>query len=97
MYLIAEQPYTKVQREVNSVEQVKIEHERVLYLYNEKLVTQHREFPIQEVLDVSYRTFGKEGGLLYLHTSGGLFTYTVTASPQKFIDAFKEHKKKISP
>lgn len=94
MYLIAEQPYIKVERETNSMEQLKVEHERTIYLYNDKIVTQHRVFPIEEVLDVSYRTFGKEGGLLYIHTDGGLFTYTVQTSPQKFIEAFEECAKK---
>lgn len=94
MHLIAEQQYVKVQREVNSIEQKNIEYERVLYLYNDKIVTQHREFPIEEVLDISYRTFGKDGGLLYLHTVGGLFTYTVKESPQKFIAAFEGRERK---
>ena len=94
MYLIAEQPYIKVEREINSTEQLKIERERVLYLYNDKIVTQHRTFPIDDVLDVSYRTFGKEGGLLYIHTVGGLFTYTVKTSPKKFIDAYERFWKK---
>ncbi|ASN03876.1 hypothetical protein [Virgibacillus necropolis] len=94
MYLIAEHPYVKVQREVNSVEQVNIEHERVIYLYNDRIVTQHRVFSIEDVLDLSYRAIGGEGGLLYLHTTGGLYTYTVKTSPQKFINAFKDYWKK---
>lgn len=96
MCLIAEQPYVKVEREITSIEQLKTEHERTIYLYTDKIVTQHREFSIKNVLDISYRTFGKEGGLLYIHTSGGLFTYTVKTSPQAFIDAFEEKAKKFS-
>lgn len=91
MYLIAVQPYIKVKREVNSIAQRNIEDERNLYLYSDKIVTKHRTFEIQDVLDISYRTIGGEGGLLYLHTIGGLYSYTVKTSPQEFIDAFKEH------
>lgn len=93
MYLIAEQPYFKVQREVSSIEQRDVEYERTIYMYNEKIVTQHREFSIENVLDMSYRVIGKEGGLLYLHTNKGVYSYTVKSSPQQFINAFKEHVK----
>ncbi|WP_188456296.1 hypothetical protein [Virgibacillus oceani] len=90
MHLIAEQPYFKVERQVNSIEQKDIEHARTLYLYHDKIVTKYREFPIQDVLDITYRSVGDDGGLLYLHTSSGLYTYTVKSSPKKFIEAFKE-------
>lgn len=90
MSLIAEQPYVKVQREMNSLEQKRIEHKRTLYLYEEKIVTQHREFPLSQVLDMSYRKIGGKGGLLYLHTSRGVYSYTVTSTPDKFIEAFKK-------
>lgn len=93
MYLIAQHPYFKVEREVSSIDQRNIEHERTIYLYTDKVVTQHRTFPISEVLDISYRTFGEAGGLLYIHTIGGLFSYTVKSSPQKFIEAFEENGK----
>lgn len=93
MYLIAQHPYFKVEREVSSIDQRNIEHERTIYLYTDKVVTQHRTFLISEVLDISYRTFGEAGGLLYIHTIGGLFSYTVKSSPQKFIEAFEENGK----
>lgn len=93
MSLIAVQPYVKVQREVGSLEQRRVEQERTLYLYEEKIVTQHREFPLHQVLDISYRKVGKEGGLLYLHTSRGVFPYTVKSTPVKFINAFKKQEK----
>jgi len=92
MKLIAEQPYIKVQREVSSVEQIKIEHERTIYLYEEKVVTQNRKFPIDEVIDMSYRFIGGDGGLLYLHTTKGVFSYTVKSSPKEFVEAFKMQK-----
>lgn len=90
---IAIQPYIKVQREVDlfEFEQKFIEEERNMYLYHDKIVTQYREFSIEKVFDISYKKFGEEAGLLYLHTLGGLYSYTVKIPPHKFIEAFKSH------
>lgn len=90
-YLVA-QPYIKVLREVTSIEQKDVEHERTLYLYSDKIVTAYREFPIDKVIDMSYRKFGPDSGLLYVHTNSGLFTYTVRTSTDKLIDTFKRIK-----
>lgn len=92
MYLLAEQQYIKVQREVTSTGQKDVEHERTLYLYCDKIITHHREFSIRDVIDISYRKFGQETGLLYIHTEGGLFTYTVKTSTKEFIKAFRNQK-----
>jgi len=95
MHFIAEQPYVKVHREVSSIDQQNVEYERKLYLYEDKIVTKHREFPIKEVFDISYRLIGGSGGLLYLHTSKGVYSYTVKSSPQAFVHAFRKHREKI--
>lgn len=92
MGLLAEQQYFKVQREVSSIGQKDVEYERTLYLYSDKIVTYRREFAIQDVIEVSYRKFGHEGGLLYIHTESGLFTYTVKSSTDHFINTFRKHK-----
>ncbi|MUK88290.1 hypothetical protein GMD78_07795 [Ornithinibacillus sp. L9] len=94
MELIAEQTYFKTERRVSSIEQVNIEHERTLYLYDDRIVSKHREFPIHEVLDVSYRSLGAEGGLLYLHTKSGVFSYTVKSSPKSFVELCKKQIKR---
>lgn len=90
MSIIAKQPYIKVLREVTSLEQIDIRDERVLYLYADKIVTQHREFPIEEVLDISYRQMGPEGGLLYLHMNSSVFSYIVQTDADRFIEAVKQ-------
>lgn len=90
MEVLVVQPYIKVHREVVATEQRHIEYKRNLYLYKDRIVSQYHEFPIQRVRDISYRSIAGEGGTLYLHTDGGLYTYTVTSSPQNFIDVFKE-------
>jgi hypothetical protein len=90
-YLIA-QPYIKVLREITSIEQKDVEHKRTLYLYPDKIVSAHREFPIEKVMDISFRKFGAEGGLLYIHTSSGLYTYIVRTSTDHLIEAFRRLK-----
>ncbi len=95
MCLIAQQPYVKVERQVNSTEQIDIERERTIYLYDNRVVTKHREFPIQDVFDMSFRQVAGKGGILYLHTSQGVFSYTVKSSPTNFIQLFKDHIKKF--
>jgi len=90
MSYLAAQPYSKIIREVTSIEQKDTEEKRTLYLYPDKVVSQHRKFPIEDVIDMSYRSFGKNNGLLYVHTRSGLFTYTVTTSTVEFINAYKK-------
>ncbi|MFA1819262.1 hypothetical protein ACDX78_03480 [Virgibacillus oceani] len=93
MHLIAKQPYVKVERKVSSIEQWDEEEQRMIYLYDEKVVTKRREFPITDVLDVSYKEVAGTGGILYLHTLKGVFPYTVKDSPKQFILAFNNEIK----
>lgn len=90
MKWIAAHPYYKVEREVTGTEQRTVVHDRLMYLYGNKIITQYREFPIEEVFDISYRQMGIEGGLLYLHTKQGVFSYTINSDPVDFIKAYKE-------
>lgn len=95
MELIAKHPYYKVQREVSAIDQKNVEYERMLCLYEDKLVTQHREFLTEHVFDMSYRELSGGEGMLYVHTSKGVFSYTVRSDPSAFIRAFKELEKRI--
>lgn len=90
--LLAEQQYIKVIREIDSLTQTDTEQERIMYLYEDKIVTKYREFPIEDIIDLSYRFIGKKGGLFYLHTSKGVFSYIVKSSPEEFVQACKELK-----
>ncbi|PTL38992.1 hypothetical protein [Alkalicoccus saliphilus] len=92
---IAVHPYYKVEREVTPIEQKSIEYERMLYLYEDKLVTHRREFPAEQIFDISYREIRHGEALLYLHTSRGVFSYTIKEDPSEFIKAFKELEKRI--
>lgn len=90
--LLAEQPYVKVVRAVDWNSQKQTEEARMLYLYEDRLLTKHREFPIDSIYDISYRRIGKEGGLLYIHTDRGVYSYIVKSSPEKFIRIFNDLK-----
>ncbi len=90
MGFIASHPYTKIERIVNSIEQKDIEHERTIRLYDDKITTQYREFPIEDVLDISQKKVGPVGGILYVHTKSGVFTYTIHKAADSFIQAFQQ-------
>lgn len=90
MGLIASQPYTKVERIVNSIEQKNIEHQRTIHLYDDKITTQHREFPIEDVLDLSQKKIGTVGGMFYIHTKSGVFSYTIHSPADSFIQAYEQ-------
>ncbi|WP_054024890.1 hypothetical protein [Bacillus sp. FJAT-28004] len=89
MNCIAIQHYYKVEREITNSEQKTVVDERLMYLYKEKIVTKYREFPIAEVFDLSYKPIGGTGGILYLHTLQGVFSYMISADPAFFIAAYK--------
>lgn len=93
MKLLAEQPYIKVEQQVNGLELNRIKHQRMMYLFEHKIATKYREFPMKEVLDLSYRYIGDEGGLMYLHTSHGVYSYIVKSSPKAFVETCKQHLK----
>lgn len=90
MSWIAVQTYYKILREVTAIEQRTVEQERTMYLYEDRIVTSYREFPITQVFDLSYRKMGGgREGFLYLHTQHGVYAYTVKEDPTVFIKAFK--------
>lgn len=93
--LLAKQAYYKIIREVDSISQMHTEQERTMYLYEDRIVTKYRKFHIDHVIDLSHRFIGKTGGLLYLHTNKGVFSYPVKSSPEKFVKAFKDFKRII--
>ncbi|CAM3946154.1 hypothetical protein [Alkalicoccus chagannorensis] len=95
MTLLASHPYYKVEREITSLEQKNVEYERMLYLYEDKLVTHRREFNTEHIFDMSYRWMSGEDSILYVHTSKGVFSYSIKDDPMDFIEAFKELEKRI--
>ncbi len=85
MELIVKHPYIKVIREVTKLEKKEIKENRELKLYENKLTTRHREFSIDDLIKVATRKIGETGGLIFIHTESGIFTYTVEKIDEKFI------------
>jgi hypothetical protein len=90
MEIISSQPYIKVSREIKYNEQHYIETQHLLYLYEDKIITASKQFPLKDVFDISYRSLSKSYGFLYLHTNQGVLSYTVRTNPRQFIKAYKK-------
>jgi len=93
MNLLAQHPYIKIERKITSTGKYEVEHNRCISLYKDRVVTKHREFPIEDVIDFSYREITHKSGILYLHAAQGVYAYTVKSSPENFIKTFKEYFK----
>ena len=89
---IVKQPYIKVIREVGSVGKIEYADHRELYLYPDKLVSAYHTFSIDEVLDLSFKDIKGEGGLLFVHTDHGVYSYTLESSPEQLLKSFEKVK-----
>src|SRR5699024_3946173 len=89
MSYIAMQSYNKVIREISVIQLKKYTETRYLYLYQDKITAKYREFPISEIMDLSFKQMQGEGGILFLHTNHGVYSYHVINSPAAFIETCK--------
>ncbi|MBO2944291.1 hypothetical protein JJQ72_09960 [Paenibacillus sp. F411] len=87
---LAVQPYYKVVRRVEATEQIVQEEDRELLMSPQCIESQNRTFNMKDVFDISYRNLGASGGMLYLHTRFGVYSYLVREDPSPFIKEFKE-------
>lgn len=85
MKALAKHSYIKVIREITKLEKIETKENRELVLYKTKLTTRHREFLIEELIKVAYRKIGEDGGLIFIHTESGVFSYTVEEIDESFI------------
>lgn len=92
MEIIAKIPYVIVNRRIEDNTQFHKEEEHKITLSYERVITSFDSFLLEEVLDISYRFFSAEMGFLYLHTTKGMYSYTVKTSPEHFIEQFKQMK-----
>ena len=92
--VLAVQKYMVVKRELDfmNFKQKIIKEERNMYLYHDKITTKYHEFPLKAVFDISYKPLGKDGGILYLHTNKGVFSYHVDSDALTFIKIFKQYQ-----
>ncbi|WP_075619513.1 hypothetical protein [Paenisporosarcina indica] len=85
--------YTEVERKIDYYYQM-----QKITTYHELMVSPHvvtsakAEFTLNQVLDISYKPFSSEAGILYLHTNQGVFPFNIHSNPQSFINAFRSFK-----
>jgi hypothetical protein len=85
--------YTEVERSIDFFYQMqKISTHHELTITPRVVTTAKAVFQLNQVLDVSYRPFSSESGILYLHTHQGVFPFNIHSNPQTFIDTFRSFK-----
>jgi len=85
--------YTEVERVIDFYYQMqKITSHHDLTVTPKTVTTARNEFTLSQVLDVSYKPFSTEAGILYLHTNQGVFPFNIHSNPKTFIEAFKSFK-----
>ncbi|WP_299088553.1 hypothetical protein [uncultured Metabacillus sp.] len=92
MPILANLPYSKVTRWIEENRRFHKELEYEIVLTTERLCTSFDTFLLKEVLGISYRFFSENTGFLYLHTTKGMYSYTVKTNPEHFINQFKQIK-----
>ena len=85
--------YTEVERKIDlyyKLQKIATHHE--LTITPQSVKTARAEFTLSQVLDVSYKPFSSEAGILYLHTNQGVFPFNIHCNPQTFIETFRSFK-----
>ena len=82
--------YSRTEQYIENFEQKNSRHDYTLSLYSYKIETETHTFQLEHILDISYKPFSNGGGLLYLHTNQGVFTYIIEKDPKVFIKAVKD-------
>lgn len=85
MDYVAKQVYIKVIREMGSVTKREEKEERMLYLFEDHIRTKFHTFPLDEIMSISFKRMTGEGGILYIHTTHGVYSYQVLSNPEAFI------------
>ncbi|WP_239672838.1 hypothetical protein [Mangrovibacillus cuniculi] len=64
-----------------------------LRLSRTEIDTHFEQFPLEIVLDVSYKPFSDGSGLLYLHTNKGVFPFVTYDDTTEFINSYVKLKR----
>ncbi|MEI4770227.1 hypothetical protein WAX74_11335 [Psychrobacillus sp. FJAT-51614] len=85
--------YIEIERQIDFYfQQKQIELQYELHLSMEGIKSARHQFELQHVHDVSHKSFSFGGGILYLHTNQGVFSYKIQEDPNPFIQTFKSLK-----
>lgn len=82
--------YTVVERYIERFEQKLKTMTHTIAIDAETIQTANASYCMKDVIDVSYKPFSGNKGLLYLHTSQGVITFQIEVSPTEFIKTFKK-------
>lgn len=84
--------YVNTERSIEAGELKIITSEFDLHLYEDVLVSPTATLNLNNVWDISYKSFSYDANLLYLHTHRGVVTYKVPNDPGTFVTVFKKIK-----
>ncbi|MFJ8065252.1 hypothetical protein ACIQYS_11530 [Psychrobacillus sp. NPDC096426] len=85
--------YFEIERKIDfyyQMQQIEIQYE--LQLNTEGITTARHQFELGHVHDISHKSFSFGGGILYLHTNQGVFSYKIQDNPTPLMHAFKSLK-----
>ncbi len=88
MKIISSQEFIMMERIIECNQQLNIEKVKHIHLYENYIQTTNKEFIIEDVLDISFKSSSTDYGILYLHTTQGLFPFHVKTDPTHFIQQF---------
>ena len=82
--------YTVPKKTVGWIEQTISTTIGSLTLHEDEIVSLENKFPIQSILDCSYRPFSDGSCLFYLHTIQGVRSFHVNVDPSYFLSAYRQ-------
>lgn len=87
--LICSQPIFERTRVIENNQQLYLEKENKLKLFETSVVSPKETFPLHAIHDVSYRRSSSMYGMLYLHTHKGVRAYMVKEDPSPWMKELK--------
>lgn len=87
--LISAVSYTVIERVIEASEQKYNEHLCRLNLYVDRIDTAIYSFALENVFDISCKSFSGKYAILYLHTNQGVWPFNIQTDPTSFINEYK--------
>ncbi|GEN53037.1 hypothetical protein HFA01_12990 [Halobacillus faecis] len=89
--MICSQPIFERTRVIENNQQLYLEKEDKLELFETRVVSPQETFPLHAIHDVSYRKSSSMYGMLYLHTHKGVRAYMVKEDPSPWMNELKAY------
>jgi hypothetical protein len=84
--------YIKVNRTIKNNSQIFSENEEFIKIYKDRVTTATEDFDLKDILDISFKYMSGTKGILYLHTTRGLYAFVTNIPPTRLIQIFRELK-----